>query len=69
MFALRELPNDTTGFSPFELLYGRQPRGLLAVLGDLWKDATATEDDRDTFQYVLKLREKLTKSMDIAKEN
>ena len=38
LFALRELPNDTTGFSPFELLYGRQVRGPLSILHALWSE-------------------------------
>ena len=29
LFALREIPNDRTGLSPFELLYGRSVRGPL----------------------------------------
>lgn len=32
LFALREPPQASTGFSPFELLYGRDPRGLLETL-------------------------------------
>ncbi|CAC5398409.1 unnamed protein product [Mytilus coruscus] len=31
LFAYREVPNDTTGFSPSELLYGRNVRGPLPV--------------------------------------
>ncbi len=32
LFAVREVPQASTGFSPFELLYGRQPRGCLTSL-------------------------------------
>ncbi len=32
LFAVREVPHASTGFSPFELLYGRQPRVVLDVL-------------------------------------
>ena len=34
LFAYREVPQETTGFSPFEILYGRQVRGPLAILRD-----------------------------------
>ena len=33
LFAFREVPQETTGFSPFELLFGREVRGPLDVLG------------------------------------
>lgn len=42
-FAVREVPQASTGFSPFELLYGRQPRGLLDVLREEWETPASTE--------------------------
>ena len=36
LFAYREIPQSTTGFSPFELLYGREVRGPLDVLRESW---------------------------------
>ncbi len=32
LFAVREVPQASTGFSPFKLLYGRQPRGVPDVI-------------------------------------
>ncbi len=32
LFAVREVTQASTGFSPFELLYSRQPRGVLDVI-------------------------------------
>ena len=37
MFAVREVPQSSTGFAPFELLYGRRPRGLLDLAKDAWE--------------------------------
>ncbi|KAI2645182.1 Retrovirus-related Pol polyprotein [Labeo rohita] len=31
LFGVREVPQASTGFTPFELLFGRQPRGLLDI--------------------------------------
>ncbi|GFV46054.1 retrovirus-related Pol polyprotein from transposon 17.6 [Trichonephila clavipes] len=36
LFAYREVPNTTTGVSPFRLLYGREARGQLAILKSSW---------------------------------
>ena len=37
LFAYREVPQSTTGFSPFELLYGREVRGTLDILKEQWE--------------------------------
>lgn len=37
MFTVREVPQSSTGFAPFEVLYGREPRGLLILAKDTWK--------------------------------
>ena len=69
MFALREIPSDRSGFSAFELLYGRRVRGPLTVLRDLWEDSDLPETERTQFQYVIELREKLDQTAQIAAHN
>jgi transposase InsO family protein len=69
LFALRELPSDRTGLSPFELLYGRQCRGPLAVLRDLWVDSSLSDEQRSLFSYVIELQEKLKECATLAAKN
>ncbi len=57
LFAVREVPQASTGFSPFELLYGRQPRGVLDVIKESWEEGPS--NSRSEIQYVLDLRAKL----------
>lgn len=37
LFAVCEVPQASMGFSPFELVYGRQPRGILDLLRETWE--------------------------------
>ncbi|XP_076449992.1 uncharacterized protein LOC143286334 [Babylonia areolata] len=36
LFAYREVPQESTGYSPFELLYGRTVRGPMQILREHW---------------------------------
>ena len=55
LFAYREVPQESTGFSPFELLYGRAVRGPMAILKQLWTKEDVktgpnlTDDQRNEF--------------------
>ncbi len=49
--SVAEVPQASTGFSPFELLYGRQPRGVLDVIKESWEEGPS--NSRSEIQYVL----------------
>ncbi len=57
LFVVREVPQASTGFSPFELLHGRQPQGVLDVIKESWEEGPS--NSRSEIQYVLDLRAKL----------
>ena len=67
LFAYREVPQASTGFLPFELLYGRNVRGPLDVLRESW-EASKPEDD-NIVSYVLLTREKLMKMTELVQHN
>uniref|UniRef100_A0A8C1TWC8 ribonuclease H n=1 Tax=Cyprinus carpio TaxID=7962 RepID=A0A8C1TWC8_CYPCA len=68
LFAYREVPHASTGFSPFELLYAHHVRGPLDVLRESW-EATDKPDKKNILSYVLKMREQLQKTTTLAREN
>lgn len=58
LFAYREVRQESLGFSPFTLLYGRTIRGPITVLKQLWAGKTETDKVKTTYQYVMDLQEK-----------
>ena len=38
MFVIREVPQASTGFSPFEMMYGWNPRGMLDLVKEKWEN-------------------------------
>jgi hypothetical protein len=68
LFAYREVPQASTGFAPFELLYGRTVRGPLAILKELWTKEVPDPEVKNTYQYVFDLRERLEETCKIAQE-
>ena len=69
LFAYREAVQESTGFSPFELLYGRVVRGPLAILQELWTGGAMEADTKTTYQYVLDLKDRLEATCKVAQEN
>ena len=58
-FAYREVPQESTGFSPFELLYGRAVRGPMFILKELWTKELEEPEVKNSHQYVFELPKKL----------
>ena len=69
LFAYREVPQSSTGFSPFELLYGRTVRGPMMILKALWTDEETDEEVKTTYEYVTDLRNRLETVGRLAREN
>ena len=61
MWALREVPNETTGISPFQAVFGILPKGPLAILKEHWCGETDLPLDlsKGTADYLKELRNKL----------
>ena len=67
LFAYREVPQASTGFSPFELLYGRNVRGPLDILKESWDaDRRGSES---VVSYILMIQYRLTQLRDIVHKN
>ncbi|KAM6944694.1 regulator of G-protein signaling 3-like [Lycodopsis pacificus] len=64
---VREVPQASTGFSPFELLFGRTPRGVLDLIKENWEEGPST--GKSEIQYVLDLRAKLHTLGRLSREN
>ena len=56
-----------TGFSPFELLFGRTPRGVLDLVKESWEEGPSPSKNK--VQYVLDLRAKLHTLGQLSREN
>ena len=69
LFAYREVPQESTGFSPFELLYGRTLRGPMSILRDLWTKEGIDNEVITTYQYVFDLRNRIEDTCTLAREN
>ena len=68
LFAYREVAQESTGFSPFELLYGRAVRGPMFILKELWTKEVEAPEVKNSYQYVFELREKLEDTLKMAHE-
>lgn len=67
LFAYREVPQESAGYSPFELLYGREVRGLLDVMKESWESSKST--DESILWYLIRMREKFEKTSSLVEAN
>ncbi len=67
LFAYRETPHDSTGFAPFELLYGRTVRGPMSILRELWTGEVETPETKTIYQYVIDLKNRLEETCKMAR--
>ena len=68
-YSRREAPQESLGFSPFELLYGWPVRGPIKILKQLWSKEIEDPGVKSTYQYVIELRDRLKSTLAIAQYN
>ena len=66
LLAYREAPQESTGFSPFELLYGREIRGPLDVLKEEWETKSNKES---VISHIMLMRERLESTSNLVQRN
>ena len=66
LFSYREVPEASTGFSPFELLYGWPIRGPLSIIKENWLEQENQETS--VIEYILETRSKLSKCVELAQK-
>ena len=60
LWAYRETPNASTGFSPYELQFGRCPSTLLSLIYDKWTDTDPNSHSQNVIDYMMTLKDKLS---------
>ncbi|XP_078250152.1 uncharacterized protein LOC144589428 [Pogona vitticeps] len=68
LFACRSVPQASTGFSPFELLFGRRVKGPLDLIKQNWEQITQ-DDPQDIVTYIDSLMNDLKRNLELAAEN
>jgi len=71
IWALREVPNSTTGVSPYMLVYGHTPTGPLAVLKESWAGQRDIPPnlEKHVEEYLCDLRSKLETAANFAEQH
>jgi len=68
MFAIRHTPQNSTGFTPFELLFGHRVRTPMTLLKHLWTGEKEDPEIKTAYQYVLDLCERIEETRQLAQE-
>ena len=62
------MPQDSTHFAPFVLMYGRTVTGPIHIPRELWTQDIDEQEVKSSYQYVLDLRERFNDTLKLAKE-
>ena len=65
MFAYRGVPQKSTGFLPFKLLYSRKVTGPFDVLKETWEAKMSTPES--TVSYLMKVQDRLESMAKLAR--
>ena len=67
LFAYREVPVETLGCSPFELMFGRTVSGPLQLVKSAWLQETdLSSAKQNVVEFILNTRERLRHALDLA---
>src|SRR6218665_4000891 len=71
LFAYREVPVEGLMFSPFDLVFGRNVKGVLQLIKKFWLKENRPEEVRsqNVNDYVLQLRERIRSSLEVVNAN
>ena len=68
LFAVRETPNESTGYAPFRLIFGHAVQGPLTILHEIWTENVKSEEVKSTYQYMLDLQDKIQSTCKLKQE-
>ena len=66
LFALRTSPVASLGFTPYELLFGKQARTPLTLIYESWHDVNNYSEN--VVNHIMKLRDNISNAFDLAKQ-
>jgi len=69
VWSMREVPNATTGVSPFVLQYGLQPKGVLSLVKDNWTGMENLPTCKSVSQYLTDLKIHLETTREFATQH
>jgi len=71
LYALREVPNASTGYLPYQLVYGTKPRGILKLIRETWtgEDKHAVKTSLPVTRYLEKLETYVREAVEAAGVN
>ena len=66
MFAVRDTVNESTGFTPFQLVYSHEVRGPLSMMKER---LVGGGDPGDTLEYAVRFTERMQVACEVAQQN